>query len=140
MSKKKKFKDQVEYRKAYSRKLETRYKQQLCLTKSRNTEWSIGFEEFTMLQLSNCSYCGGPLGETGSSLDRIDPSKGYHSNNVLPCCPICNYVRVSMFTPSEMCLIGQVIARIREERKAKGKEPLTCVTSRANFKKKKKVS
>ncbi len=121
---------QQAYRREYSRRPITRYNQQKSINVSREISWEITFEEFLVFLSKKCTYCKGPLGETGSSLDRIDTSKGYAIGNVVPCCPVCNYVRVSMFTLEEMKLIGKLIAKIRSARKSNGQEPITCVTSR----------
>jgi len=68
---------------------------------------NIGFtlEEFKKLTSSYCFYCGSePLSIMKSKskhseyvyngLDRIDSSKGYTQDNVVPCCVICNRMKL----------------------------------------------
>lgn len=64
--------------------------------------FTLSLEEFRTLILSNCFYCGTKPYNTLSTrklklnkifysgLDRVNNSKGYQINNVVPCCIICN--------------------------------------------------
>jgi 5-methylcytosine-specific restriction endonuclease McrA len=40
-----------------------------------------------------CHYCNGPTGPTGAGLDRVDNSRGYAPDNVVPCCQECNRIK-----------------------------------------------
>ena len=59
-------------------------------------EWNIPEEIAIELMLENCFYCGGePEGNMKgkfryNGLDRVDNSKGYTLDNVVPCCMHCN--------------------------------------------------
>lgn len=75
----------------------------------RGVTWSLSDAEVDALFQSVCHYCGdGPsnVGHTAtrsdrwaargvlySGLDRIDNSKGYEPDNVLPCCRTCNWAK-----------------------------------------------
>jgi hypothetical protein len=50
----------------------------------------ISENEFSILSEQECHYCGkeGPNG-----IDRVDNLKGYISENCVPCCKHCNYVK-----------------------------------------------
>lgn len=85
-----------------------------------NNENYIEFELFKKLSLSNCFYCNSkPLNrqpdvryETRfgkkeklivtdfilkyNGIDRIDSSKGYENNNVVPCCKNCNSAKMEL--------------------------------------------
>ncbi len=73
--------------------------------KERNYEWSLSKEEFLLLARQNCFYCGvAPSNITtawdGSTfkytgIDRVDNSRGYESDNVVPCCHECNKAKGS---------------------------------------------
>ena len=63
----------------------------------RNYEWSLEEQDTSGLLLSDCYYCGKPSveGLKMHGLDRIDNSKGYHIDNVVPCCEQCNRAKLS---------------------------------------------
>lgn len=69
-------------------------------------EINISVDEFTNLVNSNCFYCGEspetineelPLMFKNlrpiNGLDRVDSTKGYDINNVVPCCRLCNMMK-----------------------------------------------
>lgn len=69
--------------------------------KDRNYEWRLTKEEVKILTKQNCYYCDVepknrssylyPNGKYDyNGLDRVDNSKGYTLDNVVPCCKICN--------------------------------------------------
>jgi hypothetical protein len=71
--------------------------------KEDGREWSLNFAEYVMEISSGCFYCGADLLTIGGvSLDRIDNSKGYTLDNVLPCCGNCNMIRGNKLTVEEM--------------------------------------
>ena len=79
--------------------------------------WGIPKEVYAALISLPCEYCGVTLPTSGICLDRIENSKGYEEENVLPCCPICNYARRNQFTVEEMkTFIGPAIRKVRESR------------------------
>lgn len=75
--------------------------------KTRGLEFNLSKEKFTIIIGKNCYYCGEPPKETGSSklfnrtdtiflhngIDRIDSSKTYDDDNIIPCCGICNRMK-----------------------------------------------
>ncbi len=75
--------------------------------KIKGVEFSLSRDEFRKLSQGCCFYCGvSPLygthnkSRTGdyihNGIDRVDNSKGYVINNVVPCCKICNIAKHSM--------------------------------------------
>jgi len=75
--------------------------------KDRNIDFFLKKEEVFEIIIKNCYYCGEkPLNiqrnyyNNGNfiynGIDRIDSSKGYIKNNVVPCCWICNQAKSSM--------------------------------------------
>ena len=67
--------------------------------KNRNYSFSLSKEEFYVLSQQKCFYCHKLPSNTSkkrnhifkyNGLDRIDNSKGYVSDNVVPCCFVCN--------------------------------------------------
>jgi hypothetical protein len=92
------------------------YNRAKITAKLRKLDWTINFTEFVALHSSVCHYCGYPLPETGSGLDRTDNAKGYSSNNVVPCCTTCNRTRGNRFSFEEMLTLGPIIKRIKDSR------------------------
>jgi len=67
----------------------------------REYPFEIGFEEFIKISKQPCHYCGEEYSKTilsGSrkgefkcnGLDRVNNTKGYVENNIVPCCTMCN--------------------------------------------------
>ena len=94
----------------------SRFARAIALAKQRNYEWTIEKSTYAVLIAQPCYYHGGDLSDTGIGLDRLDNTRGYHVNNVVPCCGICNFVRGNRFTPEEMRALGSVVAEILRKR------------------------
>lgn len=75
----------------------------------RNLIFNLSFESFLSLISSNCYFCDSPPQEVSSpylsrigeplqrnGIDRLNPSKGYFSDNVVACCSKCNYAKHEM--------------------------------------------
>ena len=69
--------------------------------KKRNYIFDLDIETFRKITQMNCYYCGIEPKQiknhkecfgkyTYNGIDRIDNSKGYILNNVVPCCKVCN--------------------------------------------------
>lgn len=58
--------------------------------KQRNLEFKLSDNELKTLMCEKCRYCGK---EHADGIDRIDSSKGYTIDNVVPCCAICNRMK-----------------------------------------------
>lgn len=72
--------------------------------KEKDIEFSLDIDTFVKITSSNCFYCGTlPLPYAkekqsngafiGNGLDRVDNSKGYILDNVVPCCTQCNWAK-----------------------------------------------
>lgn len=78
-------------------------------------QWLLTFEDFVSLcEIPNCHYCNSLLnrakykaeeGSTASMLDRKDSNKDYTLDNVVPCCPTCNFTKNEHISYDEMVLI-----------------------------------
>ncbi len=62
--------------------------------KRRNIEFDLEIEQFMSFWQKPCRYCNDPIETIG--LDRVDSSKGYVLDNVLPCCKACNFMKGTM--------------------------------------------
>lgn len=92
--------------------------------RKRGRAWEITFEEFCGLTSQDCHYCGAPPsnatrdknGEgmfTYNGLDRVDPSRGYATDNVVPACIVCNRAKADMSREEFHAWVGRVYSRIR---------------------------
>lgn len=66
------------------------------------------------IYIQPCKYCGTTEHNIGA--DRIDNLKGHSKENVVPCCALCNITRADRFSVNEMMLLGETIAKIRQNR------------------------
>ena len=79
--------------------------------KRKHIDWALSDDEVMRLMKQNCYYCGtiptpsknkrylaGSLnGDFPSNgLDRVDSQRGYTSDNVVPCCSSCNFMKRAM--------------------------------------------
>ena len=79
--------------------------------KSRGYEWALTREHAVSLMRQNCFYCDAAPAQVAISrnrnsknytpffyngLDRVDNSRGYTTNNVVPCCFVCNRAKDTM--------------------------------------------
>lgn len=70
---------------------QSRFCQLKWAAKRRNMIVEITFEQYVkLIELGECYYCSGPLPLQGGGLDRVDNTKGYLIDNVVPCCSRCN--------------------------------------------------
>ena len=106
----------------YARTTNARYNMLHRQATKRGLEVSITPEEFESLIKCPCVYCGDMMertSEVGSGLDRIDNNKGYHIDNVNPCCSACNVVRHDILTVEETHAAIQAVLGVRGKEKPK---------------------
>lgn len=56
----------------------------------RGLSFNLTHEEFKVLRAKPCFYCGST---EKVGIDRVDNSKGYSEDNVVPCCTVCNIMK-----------------------------------------------
>ena len=76
----------------------------------RQIVWALSPEEFLQIVEQDCTYCGEPprvykakqFGKRGrtvkalmNGIDRIDSKQGYRMENVVPCCSVCNRMKMA---------------------------------------------
>lgn len=66
--------------------------------KTRGIDFNLSLEEFNLATGFCCTYCGEMpsmevRGVKFNGLDRQDNSQGYHKNNVVACCSVCNRMK-----------------------------------------------
>lgn len=88
----------------------------------RSLSWEINESQWIDISSQNCYYCGiepsniiADYGYRYSGLDRIDSSKGYSLENVVPCCRTCNLAKSDMsqkeFFEWVKRIYGQVVSK-----------------------------
>lgn len=97
--------------------------------KHRGINFSLSKDEFKELTSLECVYCGAApstyrapeslrwKGKNSgfyiyNGIDRIDSSKGYETNNVVPCCPTCNYMKSDMSVDNFYSHIKKVLSYV----------------------------
>jgi len=103
----------------YKRTLRARYKFCLKRAENRKLSFTLSFEDFCDLAVKACYYCSNLLckiSENCSNIDRIDSSKGYDLENVLPCCAQCNRIKSDYLTVEETEAAVKAIIKIRQSK------------------------
>ena len=62
--------------------------------KQRKLPFSLSFTEFLAFWQNPCYYCKDAIAVIG--IDRINNTLGYSLNNIVPCCRICNRMKLKM--------------------------------------------
>jgi len=86
-------------------------------------EVNITYEDFyEIIKSQKCHYCEADLcmdayrnktkRSTAACLDRKDNSIGYMVDNIVPCCPKCNYGKGKWYTYEEWVEVGKTLNRI----------------------------
>lgn len=89
--------------------------------KSRATKngkgWHLSLDDYQKLITQSCHYCSNclaPKKASGVGLDRIDNTKGYQLDNVLPCCGVCNSIRNDYLSVKETEIAVSAIVTYRK--------------------------
>jgi len=109
----------------------------------RGYEWSVSDEYVKFIAQQRCYYCGGPptartaardarirearrdnhrtRAEEDTSyvvhangIDRIDNTRGYYNDNILPCCSTCNWMKADMPAKEFIAHVGRVASRFKD--------------------------
>ena len=83
-------------------------------------KWLISPDDYRVIRAFPCTYCGDPLPKKGIGLDRIDNSKEYTPENVIPCDPWCNTFRGNILSYEEMLTFSSQIKAIKKARRDAG--------------------
>ncbi len=92
-------------RRTYS--LEARFNKLKSSAQKRGLDFLLTLEIFALLAETPCVYGGGTISvKLGSGIDRRDNSKGYVTDNVVPCCPKHNRIKGAWLDHWDMvCLL-----------------------------------
>jgi hypothetical protein len=102
-----------------ARKTNAKYGRLKYTAAQRGLTLTISQDEYEALtKHASCHYCGGPIEETGSGIDRKDNALGYSIDNVVPSCRWCNVVKNDRYSYEEMVRLGSVVGEIHRARGA----------------------
>lgn len=79
---------------------------------SRDIPITLTAEEIINIIHQPCVYCGA---EKANGIDRVDSSKGYIQDNVVPCCSICNWMKNALSVEDFYSHIDKVYNHIHNE-------------------------
>ena len=79
--------------KRFDNSLAGKYRTYKKAAKQRDIEFNLTIEEFNIFWQKDCHYCGDPILTIG--VDRVDSSEGYTLINCVPCCTICNKIKLN---------------------------------------------
>lgn len=85
--------------------------------------WRLGKKFALSLVVKDCHYCKRTpyqthRGHAYMGIDRVDNSRGYYKDNVLPCCKECNSIKGQYLSQEEMEVIAPIILAIRRIKRA----------------------
>ena len=92
--------------------------------KRRELSWALSDEDFRELTSSPCHYTGRLPDKTRNfgndaylhnGIDRIDSSKGYTTENCVPCCEAANRAKLEMSYKEFLSLCAEVTNNVRKE-------------------------
>ena len=93
--------------------------------RSRGLEWALTIDQVYALAGQPCFYCGAPPSPRKShwrsyctvdvsGLDRKNNDFGYTSDNVVPCCAVCNTMKMEMSVESFVTQCQKISTRFSE--------------------------
>lgn len=106
--------DSKDKRSAYNKTLVPRFKNLKQNAKARGVPVLISLDEYVQLiENSNCHYCEVDNLHTGGGLDRLDSTKGYILENLVPCCGGCNKLKNNYLTSDETLVLVKLLKEMR---------------------------
>lgn len=81
--------------------------------KNRNLDFEITKDEFDVITQKSCYYCGDYandyFGKPYSGIDRVNSCVGYVIDNVVPCCTMCNRMKLDYTTSDWLAKMRQIL-------------------------------
>lgn len=107
-----------------SHSLQGRYNTYKKGAKSRNLEFNLTRNEFDFITSQTCHYCGEYSGtyfnKQYSGIDRIDSSIGYNLDNIVPCCEMCNRMKLDYATSDWLLKMHKILKHLNYQEKNDG--------------------
>ena len=99
------------------------FRQYAYKAQKRGLSFTITLEEFEKLVAMPCHYCGA---YDVMGLDRVDSRLSYYTENVVPCCKKCNFMKARL---SSFDFVQQSIRIAKHEEKQKLTPPQQAVAA-----------
>lgn len=103
----------------YKKSPHVRYKVYQNNARHKGRNFNLSEEEFIEMTRQPCIYCGEYSdtygGEVFNGIDRIDSNLGYSIDNCVPCCAICNRMKMDMDVNDWISKIKQIIGHYNEQ-------------------------
>ena len=80
----------------------------------RGIEFNLTFDQFMVLWRKPCTYCTSSIETIG--IDRVNNSVGYVEANIVPCCKICNKMKLDMDQSVFVSHCKKIVAVSNEEK------------------------
>lgn len=109
------------------RPYETHYNGLKQSARKRKLKFKLSYNEFVeFTKNKTCIYCEIELNwkpfttyknlEKRTFMDRIDNNIGYQKDNIVPCCPSCNFTRGDRYSYDEFLLFKPILMKIKANR------------------------
>ena len=98
---------------------ENRYNIYKKNARTRDIGFYLSKEEFYDITSKPCNYCGGYSNidlnnNSYNGVDRIDSNKGYVIDNIVPCCDVCNKMKLNYAIPFFLNHINKIMNHMKE--------------------------
>ncbi len=90
--------------------------------RKRGRKFDLSYENFYSLAVRPCHYCGSPPQNKSrrkrtygdavfyyNGIDRKDNGRGYHMDNLVPCCARCNGIKSDRLSYEEMLIVSSAL-------------------------------
>jgi hypothetical protein len=85
--------DERDYNKERKANIIKHYDEYIRGAIKKNLQFNLSIEQFNTLVNSHCHYCDEYDETRVIGIDRVDSNRGYHIDNVVPCCSTCNFMK-----------------------------------------------
>ena len=95
---------------------------------NRNLNFELTFEQFKEITRRDCTYCGKPASESNflkdkltdtlvryNGVDRANNNEGYTLSNSVPCCKMCNWMKMNLTVDEWITHMKQIINYLESE-------------------------
>jgi len=82
------------FKKEMLRHPDTYYKHYERGALKRDLLFELTIEQFTSIIAKECFYCNHHVKDEANGIDRVDNTKGYVVDNCVPCCEMCNRIKL----------------------------------------------